>query len=722
MDMIGRTLGQYRIVAQLGKGGMAEVFQAYQPALDRYVAVKILHSMVATDEQFLARFQHEARAVAKLRHGHIVQVYDFGSEDNVYYMVMEFIDGQTLKARLRDLKEAGQTMSLEETQRVIQAVASALDYAHKRGVVHRDVKPANILLTSDGEAVLSDFGIARMVEGTRFTMTGVVGTPDYMSPEQGQGLEIDHRSDIYSLGVVLYEMLTGQTPFTADTPLAVIFKHVQDPLPLPHSINPDIPEAVERVILKALAKRPEDRFQSTTQMVEALEDACAGRRMIEALPPEATTVVGAAAGTEGATVIGEPTAAGATVHAPAAPAAAPAARRASPLSIVGIVGGALLLLTIVGVLALVVLPRLRPTTPTFQEAVLMVSDLVNEGVIQARSQAEDAWGGAAVGMKIHPGGQVRTGDNATALLEIGERKVRVGSNSTLTVNQEKDEKGNSQAVLILEAGRVWVQEAGGETETGVPVLYVGTTSGAKVWGDQRFGMTVAADGSALISVDEGTGHVSAEGQELEVPAGQQVAIVPGQPLDGSQPMSDDEKTQWDANAAGVDLVWATRTPTPTITPTPTETATPTQTPTPTNTPTATATPTNTPAPTPTPTNTRIPPTKTPTPTATNTPTPAPTFEPLTVQYWEFVERPKKSDYYPGDWIATIHVRVTGGDGNYTIYWNEGSAQGTVFQIHARCGARYIDLRVSVVDGHGNTANNGVGWSIPGGESGPPSCD
>jgi predicted Ser/Thr protein kinase len=723
MDMIGKTLGQYRIVEHLGKGGMAEVFKAYQPALDRYVAVKILHSMVAVDEQFLARFQHEARSVAKLRHGHIVQVYDFGSDDNIYYMVMEFIDGQTLKARLRDLKDADQTMSLDETQRIIQAVAEALNYAHKRGMIHRDVKPANILLTSDGEAVLSDFGIARMVEGTRFTMTGVVGTPDYMSPEQGQGLAIDLCSDIYSLGVVLYEMLTGQTPFTADTPLAVIFKHVQDPLPLPRSTNPDIPEGVERVILKALAKRPEDRFQSTLQMAKALADACAGRGMIEAPLPESPTVLSAAVGiegativggsaavgTEGATVIGEPVATGTTVRAPAAP----VTRRASPLTIGGIVGGALLLLAIVCILAFVVLPGLREGPSTSQDITLVVSDLVNEEVIQARSQAEDAWGGAAIGMTIHPGGQVRTGDGATALLEIDDRKVRVGSNSTLTVGQVESKKGDGQASLLLENGRVWVQEA----ETDVSELYVETQSGAKVWGDQRFSVTVTDDGTALVSVDEGTGHVSVEDQEIEVPTGQQIEIRPEQPPDGPQPMSDDEKEQWSANAAGPDLVWATRTPTPTIT------ATPTKTPTPANTPTATAMPTDTPMPTPTPTKTRIPPTKTPTPTATNTPLPKPTYEPLAIQYWEFVEQPKESDYYQGDWIATIHVRVIGGDGNYTTYWNDGSTQGTVFQIHARCKARYHNLSVRVESGDGQVATNGAGWTVPGKEwPDAPSCN
>jgi serine/threonine protein kinase len=270
---IGKTIGHYQIVDHLGRGGMAEVYKAYQPSLDRYVAVKILHPFVADDETFLARFEREARAVAALRHGNIVRVYDFGFEDDTYYMVMEFVDGQTLKQKLNALRAAGQTLSLDETVKIIGQTARALHHAHRRGLVHRDIKPANILLTSKGDAVLSDFGIAHMVESTRYTMTGVVGTPDYMSPEQGQGLEIDLRTDIYSLGIVLYECLTGRPPFSADTPLAVIFKHVQDPLPMPRSINPAIPEAVERVILKSLAKDPADRFKSALEMAEALISA-----------------------------------------------------------------------------------------------------------------------------------------------------------------------------------------------------------------------------------------------------------------------------------------------------------------------------------------------------------------------------------------------------------------------------------------------------------------
>jgi serine/threonine protein kinase len=256
-------------------GGMAAVFKAYQPTLDRYVAIKVLHPIVASDETFLARFRREARAAAALRHPHIVQVYDFGNDGDRYYMAMEYVGGQTIKQRLDSLREAGERMPLEETVRIITQVADALSHAHELGMVHRDVKPANILVDDRGRAVLSDFGIVHMMEGTRYTLTTVLGTPHYMSPEQGMDQPVDARSDVYSLGAVLYEMLTGQVPFSADTLIAVIFKHVQEPLPPPRTINADIPEAVEQVVIKAMAKNPNDRFASGREMAAALLAAMA---------------------------------------------------------------------------------------------------------------------------------------------------------------------------------------------------------------------------------------------------------------------------------------------------------------------------------------------------------------------------------------------------------------------------------------------------------------
>jgi predicted Ser/Thr protein kinase len=273
-DLVGRNIGKYRVVARLGRGGMAEVYKAYQPGLNLYVAIKVLHGHLADDEDFIERFEREATAVANLRHSHIVTVYDFDIEDGRYYMVMEFVEGPTLKAELKERSVKGQIFTLPETTRIFFALASAIDYAHTRGMVHRDLKPANIMFTSDGQVVLTDFGIARIVGATRLTLTGAIaGTPAYMSPEQGQGERGDERSDIYSLGVVLYEMVTGQVPFDADTPFAIILKHINDPLPLPTEINPDTPEAVERVILKAMSKNPDDRYQSAGQMAKALREA-----------------------------------------------------------------------------------------------------------------------------------------------------------------------------------------------------------------------------------------------------------------------------------------------------------------------------------------------------------------------------------------------------------------------------------------------------------------
>jgi serine/threonine protein kinase len=273
-DLVGRNIGKYRVVARLGRGGMAEVYKAFQPGLNRYVAIKVLHSHLAGDEDFVERFEREATAVATLRHPHIVTVYDFDIEDGRYYMVMEFVEGPTLKAELKERSFKEQIFSLPETTRIFSALASAIDYAHRQGMVHRDLKPANIMFTSDGQVVLTDFGIARIVGATRLTLTGAIaGTPAYMSPEQGQGERGDERSDIYSLGVVLYEMVTGRVPFDADTPFAIILKHINDPLPLPTEVNPDIPEAAERVILKAMSKNPGDRYQSAGQMAKALRES-----------------------------------------------------------------------------------------------------------------------------------------------------------------------------------------------------------------------------------------------------------------------------------------------------------------------------------------------------------------------------------------------------------------------------------------------------------------
>ena len=269
-NLIGQTLGPYRIIEQIGIGGMATVYKAYQPSMDRYVAIKVLPALVSRDPAFLKRFRREAKMVAKLEHKHILPVHDYGEQEGLTYLVMRYVEAGTLKGRLA----AGQ-LDLPAIYRIIAQVGAALDYAHRLGVIHRDVKPSNVLVDSQGDAYLTDFGLARIVEGSeQLTKTGVgVGTPDYMAPEQGQGLKIDHRSDIYSLGVMLYEMATGRVPYQAETPMAVVIKHISAPLPLPSSVKPDIPPQVERVILKAMAKDPDDRFQTVAEMVTALDAA-----------------------------------------------------------------------------------------------------------------------------------------------------------------------------------------------------------------------------------------------------------------------------------------------------------------------------------------------------------------------------------------------------------------------------------------------------------------
>jgi len=271
--LIGKTIGaKYELVEQLGRGGMAAVYKAYQPALKRFVAIKILHPEVAADETFMVRFEREAHAVAALRHPHIVQVHDFGSQDGLPYLVMECIEGPSLKQRLTTLQDADQLMPHQEVLHVVQGVAGALDFAHSQGIIHRDIKPANIMLTAeqDGEAILTDFGLTRIVNASGLTTSGVLGTPDYISPEQGQGVETDARSDIYSLGVVLYEMLVGHTPFAGQAPVIMILKHMQGELPPLREFNASLSAEVENVVMKALAYAPADRYQRADELVAAL--------------------------------------------------------------------------------------------------------------------------------------------------------------------------------------------------------------------------------------------------------------------------------------------------------------------------------------------------------------------------------------------------------------------------------------------------------------------
>ncbi|MCB9423345.1 MAG: protein kinase [Ardenticatenaceae bacterium] len=274
--LIGQTLGKYTIKEKIGRGGMADVYKAYQENLGRFVAVKVMHSFLIDfeEENFLKRFSREARTMASLNHSNIVRVYDFDSfGPRSHYLVMDYVGGGSLKDKLESLAAKGERMSLAQSIQIITKIADALAYAHRRDMVHRDIKPANILLDNNGEPFLTDFGIVKMVGGQTmgYTATGaLIGTPAYMSPEQALGKPGDKRSDLYSLGIMLFQMVTGKLPFDADTPLGVAMKHVSEQVPLPIRFNPDVPEILQSIILKALAKEPNDRFQSAEEMVAAL--------------------------------------------------------------------------------------------------------------------------------------------------------------------------------------------------------------------------------------------------------------------------------------------------------------------------------------------------------------------------------------------------------------------------------------------------------------------
>ena len=276
MSLIGKTLGQFRVVERLGAGGMSTVFKAYQPTLDRYVAVKALPGYLAQDPMFLQRFTQEARSIAKLTHPNIVQVYDFGEQDTIFYFAIEYVDGGTLGGKLRQ----GALSVSEAADFVIQA-ASGLEYAHLQGIIHRDVKPANMLLRKDGHLLLSDFGIAKILSGTTelTSPNTFIGTPMYISPEQVKGEEIDHRCDIYSLGIVFFQCLTGRLPFVGDSAVSFIYQHMNESLPVEYLRSMNIPARIEQVVVKMAAKDPAERFSSAQGVIDALTEALAASRL-----------------------------------------------------------------------------------------------------------------------------------------------------------------------------------------------------------------------------------------------------------------------------------------------------------------------------------------------------------------------------------------------------------------------------------------------------------
>lgn len=276
---VGETVGPYRIVAQLGQGGMATVYKGYHANLDRYVAIKVMHPAFKEDPNFLERFKREAQIVAKLDHPAIIPVYDFADVYGQPYLVMKYVEGETLKAHLQR-----RSLTFYEIVQVMDVVADGLTFAHQQGILHRDIKPSNIMLDGRGSSLIADFGLARIAQAGESTLSQdmMLGTPQYISPEQAQGVrELGPSTDIYSLGVVLYEMVVGRVPFTADTPYAIIHDHIYKPLPLPSQVNPEVPAAVERVLLKALAKAPEDRFQSAVELMAAFRQAVAETGLTE---------------------------------------------------------------------------------------------------------------------------------------------------------------------------------------------------------------------------------------------------------------------------------------------------------------------------------------------------------------------------------------------------------------------------------------------------------
>jgi len=620
--MIGTRVGQYEIVEELGRGGMATVYRAFQPSANRFIAVKVIHRAIASEESGIERFQREARLVTQLEHPHILPVHDVNTTSDPPYIVMRYLEGGTLK----DIMTRQRVLPISEIAHLMRQIGSAIDYAHRRGVIHRDIKPSNIMIDGDGNPYLTDFGIARINEGEGLTQTGfTVGTPGYMSPEQGMGLDtIDSRADIYALGVMVFEMATGHSPFSGETAMAVLFKHIQDPIPSALSFNADLPEEFDEITARAMAKNPDDRYSSAAELADALVELAGGnwgdtptslrqaaRASIEQIQSrrevheeELTATMakfeaerGSSSGMEDTPTLKTPSAdqpaVGQTPQTAEKTSVTDEASTRPPLPLV--IGGVVLVALVIGGLLFFIGDESADSTPT---ATASLSNVVTRTVTAAA---------AAV---------IEDTETDTPEAEDSETPTDTAEPTNTPTDTDTPEPSDTPtpAIPLMEARRELDVRLGpganfpetGTLEAGEELEIIGISE------DERWYQVLLADGSRGWVLNSAA-FVRSSGDVASVAVADAPTLTPSfTPSNTPTPTNTPTSTP---TATASDTPTATNTPTET----PTYTFTPSDTPTepPTETPTHTFTPSDTPTNTPTATDT---PTDTPTATATNTPT------------------------------------------------------------------------------------------------------
>jgi serine/threonine protein kinase len=576
-DLVGQRLGKFEILAVLGKGGMATVYRARQTDLKREVAIKVMKASLAESEDFLVRFRREAELVARLEHPNIITIYDYGQEGETVYIAMRLLPGGSLSDRLR--KHGA--LAPQETLRITKQIASALALAHARGIIHRDLKPQNVLFDSADNAVLTDFGIAKVdSSSTQLTGTGIaIGTPSYMSPEQWRGEPVDLRIDIYALGLMIFEMLSGQLPFIGDTPASLMFKHLTEPPPRLTRLRKDLPVQVEAVIFRALAKNREERYGSAQELAEDLEAALSGKALSLHTPAAPAEDSRTAPAVPIVTPLGAPTPLEATVTAPVLP--AQKRRGMSPMPLLS------------GVIAVLVVTLLL---------ILLASSGNNNLNLEGTVTAERL---ALLALTETVGAQpsATLSPSATVTPSL-EPSATVTHTPTQTVTASFTPSHTPSATLTA-------------THTLTPDLTQTAEVGAR--------QTQAAQ--ALIAALANT--LVAETATFEAGLTETATLWTLTPSSTPTPTftftpSDTPTSTPTFTATFTATATPTETPTSTLTPTPTFTASPTPTSTPSHTPTLTETPTPT---------VTLTPTETPTPTITLTPTETiePTLVPCLVQ-------------------------------------------------------------------------------------------